>query len=331
MRDGRGQRRGSAPPFAGPQPRRQIAFDLRRPHGGRDREQSPRHRHVPPHQRLTVGDQPRPGRAHGRAFEHANPAVVALLGSSRRLPRGPFQQAGGQPARRQGAHRMRRQPTPLEFGLRHQGQRQSIHMRAGRQRQAQRERDSRPDLRTAEGARRRQRQGRGQRDKRGGIALVQSHQHATTELALLRTLWQSAGQFKQRRSRHGLGQKRQVIDQSRGKRRAHAGQQLVGGHAFEGRGLLIRGRGGQAGHALAPERSAVVEAFARMNLREPREIIVTAVHRGSLGTSVRPWPSSRRTVLGPKSYHPCRIPRGCTQASSTSPLCRNILPPRKGE
>jgi hypothetical protein len=95
--DGRRQRRGGTTPFAGSEPRRQIALDFRRPHGGRDGEQSAGNRHVPPHQRLAVGDEPRPGGTHGHALEDTDPAVVALLGPARRLARRPFQQARGQP------------------------------------------------------------------------------------------------------------------------------------------------------------------------------------------------------------------------------------------
>jgi hypothetical protein len=114
----------------------------------------------------------------------------------------------------------------------------------GRKRQAQRKRDPRPNLRATERPRRGQRQGRGQGDEGGGVAFVQRNQHAAAELALLGTLRQGARQLEQGRRRHRRGQERQIVDQTGRKCGAHAGQQLVGGHAFQGRGLLIR-RGGR--------------------------------------------------------------------------------------
>ena len=82
--------------------------------------------HVPPHQRLPIGQQPRPGRPHGRAVEHPQAGVVALLRPAGRLARRPLQQPRRQPPRRQRAGRGRRQPLPLQLRAGQQRQRQPV-------------------------------------------------------------------------------------------------------------------------------------------------------------------------------------------------------------
>ena len=233
------------------------ASSMARANAGIDGARSPaRHGHVPPHERLPIGQEPLPSLRHGVDLEDAQAVVVPERRALGGLARRPLQEPRGEPARGQRPGRRPRDPVPSQVAPRGERQRERPVVHPERDRQLGHEPHAGAHARAREPLAGAERHLPRDRDERRRVGGDQARQHAPPELPLLGAHRQRRRHLVERRPRRGRPEPVEVVHEPPLERRAHAREQSLGVQALERAGALLVDDARERSHRLTPTRTA---------------------------------------------------------------------------
>ncbi len=275
--EGGGGRRGAAAQLRRRRARPELAIDRSGEIEIDVGEEAARDRGEPPDERLAVAEQSLDRRANPGAHHYGDAAAIAGIVPAQRFASPVREDARGEAARGQGAHRGAFDPARGEDGLRAQAERELADRADGAgQRRGQHDLGARAQAVARDELGRRASERYQQAHEALAIGVAQAQQHAAAELASLRPRGKRLRELEQRdrarRGRHPV----EVCEQAVAERRANREQERVGRDAFERRGLAL-GDLREGGEPLARDTLALVGIRERVQARECREVRARAL------------------------------------------------------